>query len=191
MWQLITDVTKQKMWKYLIFLIYKNPEKCISYLTNDLFKDFGTQKTENIVKKINNIVQLLSEVPKDDNDIYYIYDLIEIDWNLKTNKYIKLLLENLENDYNKDNDNLNENSLRYGTLLGLLYKTVKKSRNEIMKIISDFSNINIVEIFIEWYHFGNIDVNEEIVKKFLNEVYPNIKGNKKKFEIERKMNLKN
>lgn len=191
MWQLITDTTKEKMWKYLIFLIYKNPEKCISYLSKDLFKDFGTQKTENIVKKINNIIQLLSEIPKNDNDIYYIYNLIEIDWNLRTNKYIKFLLENLENDYNKDNDNLNQNSLRYGTLLGLLYKTLKETRSQIIKTVSDFSNINIVEIFIEWYHFGDIDVNEEIVKKFLNEIYPNIKGNKKKFEIERKMNLKN
>lgn len=209
MWQLITDKTKDKMWKYLIFLIYKNPENCISYLSKDLFKDFGTQNTQNITTKINNIIQLLSEIPKNDNDIYSIYDFVNVNWNLKTEKYIKILLKNLHNDYNTDKDNLNQNSLRYGTLLGLLYKninninsfsntqSVSQSRlenaeetiNSILKIVSDFSNPCIVEIFIEWYTFGELSINEEIVQRFLIDIYTNIKSKKQKFEIERKMNL--
>lgn len=187
MWNLISDRTKDKMWKYLIFLIYKNPEKCISYISDNLFKEHGTQLTNNVKTKIYNIIELLTEHPKDNNDIYHIYE--NVDWNSRTNKYTEILINNLEKDYKKDKNNIYQNSLRYGTLLGLLYKNNTHIQHKIIDIISDFNRPNIIQLFIEFYESSEINNDSSIVHKFKEEIYNNVDNNKDKFEIERKLNI--
>lgn len=187
MWNKIAPQTKEKMWKYLIFLIYKNPEDCIHYLSNNLFKSHGTQKTNNIKTEIYNIIELLMEYPKDNNDIYHIYQ--NVDWDSKIKEYGEILLDKLEKDCIKDKDNIYQNSLRYGTLLGLLYKSNKNIQSQIMNIISDFDRPNIIQIFIEFYESSQISDDSDIVIKFKEEMYKNVDNNKDKFEIERKLRI--
>lgn len=189
MWNLITDTTKDKMWKYLIFLIYKNPIGCISYISTNFFKSHGTQITNNVKTKINYIIELLSQYPEDDNDIYHIYKFVDINWDVQIKEYIKILLDNLEHDCSKDEDNIYQNSLRYGTLLGVLYKNYVYSQSKIMDIICNFNRPNIIQLFIEFYESSAISDDSPIVLRFKDEIYKNINNNKDKFEIQRKLNL--
>lgn len=189
MWNMISPQTKDKMWKYLIFIVYKNPEDCITYLSKNLFKSHGTQKTNNIKTEIYNIIELLMEYPKDNNDMYHIY--VNVDWDNKIKEYGEILLDKLEQNYTIDEDNIYQNSLRYGTLLGLLYKSNKHIQPRIMNIISDFRRPNIIQIFIEFYEFSGICDDTEIVLKFKEQIYKNVDNNKDKFEIERKLGISN
>lgn len=186
MWNLISPKTKSKMWKYLQFLLYKNKEDCISYLINDLFKSHGNQLCLNIDYKIKLIFELLSEIPKNDNDMFDIYELVFIDWKKQLDIYQTLFLNKISLEYNKDKINLTQNCKRFGSIIGLFYKN-NIQKNEIKKILSNYNNDNIIDIFLEWAVYG-IDIhNYEESKFILNEFQKNIfsKNKREKFEIER------
>lgn len=193
MWNLITDTTKGQMWKYLIFLVYKDYERCIIFLSEGLFKEHGTQRADNVKTKIENILELLTESPKNDNDIYHIYEIINVNWDNKIKEYTTNLLIQLENHYDTDEVNINQNCLRYGTILGLLYRKSEYSRVKVLEIVTNFDNPYIIPIFVEWYHESKVSINLPIVQRFIKDVYQNLpESNKKdKFKIEEKLGVSN
>lgn len=193
MWNLITDTTKEKMWKYLIFLLYKDHERCISFLSEGLFKEHGTQRANNVKTKIENILELLTEYPKNNNDIYHIYEIINVDWVNKVNQYISYLFIQLGNHYSTDTVNINQNCLRYGTILGLLYSKSEYSQVKVLEIVSNFDNPYIIPIFVEWYHESKVSINLPIVQRFIEEIYHKLPESKKMeiYKIEEKLGVSN